>query len=100
MRFGFNSGDETMITAVGMQGNKTPHTGSSSTHVSKENDKTRSELFHIRVVSKNKKIETLFDHPGSQVNLISELVVKKLGIYTKPHPKPYPLGWVCDNAKL
>ena len=88
-----------MITAMGMQGNKNPHTGSSSTHVSKENDKRRSELFHIRVVSKHTKIETLFD-PGSQVNLISESVVKKLGIQTKTHPKPYPLGWVCDNAKL
>jgi hypothetical protein len=19
---------------------------------------------------------------------------------TTPHPKPYPLGWICDNAKL
>ena len=50
-------------------------------------------------MSKNTNIETLFD-PGSQVNLILESVVKKLGIQTKPHPKPYPLGWVCDNAKL
>ena len=32
--------------------------------------------------------------------MVSESVVKKLGIQTKPHPKPYPLGWVCDNAKL
>ena len=60
-----------MITTMGMQGNKTPHTGSSSTHVSKENDKRRSELFHIRVVSnQHTNIETLFDL-GSQVNLIS-----------------------------
>ena len=66
-----------MITAMGMKGNKTPHIGSSSTHVSKENDKRRSELFHIIVVSKHTKIETLFD-PGSQVNLISESIVKKL----------------------
>ena len=94
---GSDSGDETRITAMGMQGNKSPHTGSSSSHVSKENDKRRSELFHIRVVSKHTKIETLFD-PGSQVNLISESVVNKLGIQTKPHPKPYPLGWVCDNC--
>ena len=46
---GSDSGDETMITVVGMQGNKTPNTSSNSTHVSKENDKRRSELFHIRV---------------------------------------------------
>jgi hypothetical protein len=23
-----------------------------------------------------------------------------LGLETKPHPKPYPLGWVCEYAKL
>jgi hypothetical protein len=41
----------------------------------------------------------LFD-PGSQVNFVSEALVKKMGLKTKPHPKPYPLGWVCDKAKL
>ena len=56
-------------------------------------------MFHIRVVSKHTKIETLFDI-GSQVNLISESIVKKLGLETKPHPKPYLLGWVYDNSKL
>jgi hypothetical protein len=23
-----------------------------------------------------------------------------MGLVTKPHPKPYPLGWVCDKEKL
>jgi hypothetical protein len=58
-----------------------------------------NELFHIRVISKHTKIDTLVDN-GSQVNLISEQVVKNLGLETKPHLRPYPLGWVCDNAKL
>ena len=56
-------------------------------------------MFHIRVVTKHTKIENIFDL-GSQVNLISELVVQNLCLETKPHPKPYPLGWVCDNSKL
>jgi hypothetical protein len=56
-------------------------------------------LFHIRVVSKHTKIDTLFDL-GSQVNLIYEALVKKMGLETKPHLKPYPLGWVCDKTKL
>jgi len=56
-------------------------------------------LFHIRVISKHTKIDILFDN-GSQVNLISEAIVNKLGLETKPHKKPYPLGWVCDNTKL
>ena len=32
--------------------------------------------------------------------MISEEVVKKLNLTTTPHPKPYPLGWVCDDAQL
>ena len=58
-----------------------------------------SELFHIRVISKNTKIETFFDS-GSQANLIYEEIVKTLGLETKLHLKPYPLGWVCEDAKL
>jgi hypothetical protein len=23
-----------------------------------------------------------------------------MGLVMKPHPKPYPLGWVCDKEKL
>jgi hypothetical protein len=37
---------------------------------------------------------------GSQENLIPKDIVKKLDLETTPHPKPYPLGWICDNAKL
>ena len=44
-----------------------------------------------RVVSKHTKIDTLFD-PGSQLNLISESLFKKMVLEMKPHPKPYPLG--------
>jgi hypothetical protein len=62
-------------------------------------EKERIELFHIRVVSKHTKIDTLFD-TRSQANLIYEDTVNKLKLETIPHPKPYPLGWICDNAKL
>jgi hypothetical protein len=95
---GSDSGDETQIAAMGIQGTNYFHVNSNST-TETSNDKKRNELFHIRVVSKHTKIETLFD-PGSQVNLISEKIVKKLGLKTTSHPKPYPLGWVCDDAKL
>ena len=44
-------------------------------------------------------METLFD-TGSQANLISESLVKKLVLESKPHPKPYSLGWIHDKAKL
>jgi hypothetical protein len=87
---------------MGYQGNGSIASTSSSSNnnlnVSRQ-EKERIELFHIRVVSKNTKIDTLFD-TGSQANLISEDTVKKLKLETIPHPKPYPLDWTCDNAKL
>ena len=58
-----------------------------------------SDLFHIRVISKHTKIDTLFDS-GSQANLILEQIVKKLQLETKLDPNPYPLEWVCNNAQL
>jgi hypothetical protein len=51
------------------------------------------------VISKHTKIDTLFDI-GSQANLIYEDTLEKIKLETTPHHKPYPLGWICDNAKL
>jgi hypothetical protein len=34
------------------------------------------------------------------VNLISKQVVQNLGLETSPHPRPYPLGWICDNSQV
>ena len=68
-------------------------------HVQAPNEEERIELFYVRVVSKNTKIDTLFDS-GSQENLISEDLVKQLKLETIPHPKPYPLGWICKDANL
>jgi hypothetical protein len=99
---GSDSGDETKITTMGYQGNGSNASTSSSSNNNinvTQQEKERIELFHIRVVSKHTKIDTLFD-TGSQANLISEEAVKKLKLEKIPHPKPYPLGWICDNAKL
>ena len=41
----------------------------------------------------------MFDS-GSQENLISEAIVKKLGLETTPNKNPYPLGWLNDKAQL
>ena len=98
---GSNSADETIVTATGIKGKYSEaSTSSSAQSVDNEsNERERNEFFCIRVISKHNKIDTLFDS-GSQVNLISETIVKKLGLQTKPHEKPYPLGWVCDKTKL
>jgi hypothetical protein len=97
---GSDSGYEERVTTVGMQGKDSFYACSSYLNESHDDDdKRRSALFHIRVVSKHMKIDTLFD-PGSQVNLISKTLVKKLGLTTRPHHKPYPLGWVSDKTTL
>ncbi|XP_059064618.1 uncharacterized protein LOC131856732 [Cryptomeria japonica] len=107
---GSDSGDETKIIAAGIQGKEKGRSLSSATSSSNisastskdstpKNDKQRNELFHIRVVIKHTKVDTLFDM-ASQVNLISEEIVKNLNLTTIPHPKPYPLGWVCNDAQL
>ena len=51
----------------------------------------------VRVIANHTKIDTLFDS-GSQVNMISEEVVKKLHLVIVPHEKPYPLGWVTNDT--
>ena len=99
--FGLDSGDETTIiaTSIKVKNSEASISNSAQTIDNEENERKRHELFHIRVISKHKKIDTLFDS-GSQVNLIFEAIVKKLGLLTTPHKKPYPLGCVCDKAKL
>ena len=84
---GYDLGDETKITAVGLSG--------------KIGDgfDSRCKLFHVRIIMKHTKIDTLIDS-GSQSNLISEEVVKKLGLNTKMHHKPYSLNWISKDHKL
>jgi hypothetical protein len=94
------SGDESNIMAMG---SKVISTTNYSIQFAKSesvlDQNKRIDLFHARVVFNHTKIDTLFDN-GSQVNLIYEVIFKKLGFKTTPHKKPYPLGWVCDDAKL
>ncbi len=98
---GSNSGDETIIIATSIKGKNSKASTSNSAQfvIDEEHERKRHELFHIRVISKNQKIDTLFDS-GSQVNLIYEAIVRKLGLATTPHKKPYPLGWLNDKAQL
>eukprot|EP00253_Pinus_taeda_P024266 PITA_24266 len=98
---GSNSRDEATIAATGTKGKNSDASISNSTQSTdiEENETKRHELFHIQVISNHQKIDTLFDS-GSQVNLIFEAIVKKLGLLITPHKKPYPLGWRHDKAKL
>jgi len=98
---GSDSGDEITIAAIGIRGNnsKASTSNSAQSTIDEENERKRHELFHIQVISKHQKIDTLCDS-GSQVNLISEAIVNKLGLVTVPHKKPYPLGCLNDKAHL
>ena len=98
---GLDSGDETIIAAIGIKGKNSEASTSNyaQTINDEEHERKRHELFHIQIISKHQKIDTLFDS-GSQVNLISEAIVKKLGLATTPHKKPYPIGWLNHKAQL
>lgn len=74
-----DSGDKTSITTIDIKGKDSEAYTSNSSHSvdNESNERKRNELFHIRVISKHTKIETLFDS-GSQVNFIYETIVKKL----------------------
>jgi hypothetical protein len=82
-----DSGDESNISLVGMTGK-----------FGEEID-CRSKLFHIRVIMRHTKIDTLMDS-GSQSNLISEELVKKMGLKTQTHHKPYTLKWISNHHQM
>jgi hypothetical protein len=84
---GSYSGDESKVSLVGLVGK----IGDGYDSISK--------LFHIRVIMRKTKVDTLIDS-GSQSNLISEELVKQLGLNTQMHHKPYSLKWISNNHKL
>ena len=69
---GSDSGDETKIIAMGINGISNASSSfliQTSKLESVNYERKLSDLFHIRVITKNKKVDTLFDS-GSQVNLV------------------------------
>jgi hypothetical protein len=61
--------------------------------------KKRRDLFNVRVIVKHTKVGTLFNN-GCQVNLIYESFLKNMCLKSIHHKNKYPLGWVCEDAKL
>ena len=89
---GSESGDETKSIALALKNIKgkeivnetNPSSSTLNYHIEAPNEERRIELFHVRIISKHTKIDTLFSS-GSQENLISEDLVKKLKLETIPH---------------
>ncbi|KAL6142111.1 hypothetical protein ACLB2K_060394 [Fragaria x ananassa] len=59
----------------------------------------REELFHLNIQVKQSVVQAIVDL-GSQKNRISEALVRKVGLETMPHPKPYPLGWIQKDIDM
>jgi hypothetical protein len=69
----------------------------SSLHHHEEKEMTK--LFHIKILVKKTKMDTMFDS-SSHANFIATDLVNKLGLEVCDNPSPYPLGWVNKDAKI
>jgi hypothetical protein len=56
-------------------------------------------LFHSQMWVKGTPLHFIMDS-GSQKNLISAEVIKRLALPTTPHPQPYTIGWLCQGSDL
>jgi hypothetical protein len=56
-------------------------------------------LFHSQMWVKGSPLYFIMDR-GSQKNLISVKVIKRLALPTTPHPQPYIIGWLCQGNDL
>eukprot|EP00253_Pinus_taeda_P033385 PITA_33385 len=64
-----------------------------------EDPKEGERLFHSQMWVKGSSLQFIFDS-GSQKNLISAEVVKRLGLPTTTHPQPYNIGWLHEGRDL
>ncbi|XP_056857361.1 uncharacterized protein LOC130506687, partial [Raphanus sativus] len=59
----------------------------------------RENLFYTRCMVQGKICSLIIDG-GSCVNVASETMVKKLGLETQKHPKPYRLQWLNEKGEM
>ena len=59
----------------------------------------RENLFYTRCMVQGKVCSLIIDG-GSCVNVASETMVKKLGLKTQKHPKPYRLQWLNEDGEM
>eukprot|EP00253_Pinus_taeda_P029008 PITA_29008 len=64
-----------------------------------EDPEEEERLFHSQMWVKGSPIQFIVDS-GSQKNLISAEVVKRLGLLTTAHPQPYTIGWLHQGRDL
>ena len=74
----------------------------STTKIQKEGPEDPEEgecLFQSQMWVKGSPLQFLVDN-GSQKNLISAEVVKRLGLPTIAHPQPYTIGWLHPGRDI
>eukprot|EP00253_Pinus_taeda_P031704 PITA_31704 len=64
-----------------------------------EDPKEEERLFHSQMWLKGSPLQFIVDS-GSQTNLISAEVMKRLGLPTTAHPQPYTIGWLHQGRVL
>ena len=64
-----------------------------------EDPEEGERLFHSQMSVKGTPLHFVVDN-GSQKNLISVEVVKRLKLSTTPHPQPYNIGWLSQGQDL
>jgi hypothetical protein len=70
----------------------------SSQQASSENQQ-RHNLFQTFFAIENRCARVIIDG-GSCNNLVSSDLVKKLGLTTRPRPRPYHIQWFNDSGKV
>ena len=79
-----------------------PNSTVATTKIRKEETKDPKEaecLFHSQMWVKGSPLRFIVDN-GSQKNLISADVMKRLGLPTTAHPQPYTIGWLHQGRDL
>ena len=67
--------------------------------VEPEDPEEGERLFHSQMWVKGTPLHFIVDN-GTQKNLISAEVVKRLNLPTTPHPQPYNIGWLSQGRDL
>jgi hypothetical protein len=64
-----------------------------------EEPEEEERLFHSQMWVKGDPIHFIIDN-GSQKNLISEKVIKRLNLLMTPHPQLYTIGWLHQGRDI
>ena len=70
-----------------------------STQLGQADKMQRHNLFQILFVINDRRARVIIDG-GSCNNLVSAVLVQKLGLATRPHKHPYHVQWLNDSGKV